>query len=397
MAGEESVLSRPDTTREAALLLAERVRVGLRLVLVALVLFAIADLGLGLPESPVLFARTLMLLGAVAAMARALHLPRAERWAMPIALVTVTGICFVSAGGGMLLRDYQTTPLVIIVLTMGTATLLQWGIVPQLATVAIAAASLLWNLYLLNGGFAAAATYPAVGVIIAMVLSVYVAHQLERHRVRAEQAQSQLRASEASLRATFEHMDDVFYRTDLQGVIQMVTPAAQRYGYRPEELIGRNVLALYRDASERERLLSALAANRSIRDFEITLRQKDGTFVPTSVSAHLLFDAAGQPIGREGVLRDITARKRAQEVQEQEAYVAGALARVGQALMSSLDTPAVLGRLCQLTTEVLHCDYSHTYLWQPEDDVYVVVAGYGDPPEYSGIAPGFALPAGDGR
>jgi len=67
--------------------------------------------------------------------------------------------------------------------------------------------------------------------------------------------------------------------------------------------------------------------------------------------------------------------------QRTEAQVSAALARVGQELISSLDTPVLIERLCRLTTEVLGCDLGDTFLRRPEDDAYVLVAGYGDSPE----------------
>jgi PAS domain S-box-containing protein len=60
--------------------------------------------------------------------------------------------------------------------------------------------------------------------------------------------------------------------------------------------------------------------------------------------------------------------------QEEEAAIAGALARVGQELISSLSSPALLDRLCQLTAEVLGCDHSHTWLWHAPDETFVPVA-----------------------
>ncbi len=69
------------------------------------------------------------------------------------------------------------------------------------------------------------------------------------------------------------------------------------------------------------------------------------------------------------------------QAQQQEAEVSAALARVGRELIATLDTPVLLNRLCQLTTEVLPCDYSHVWLWQPKDGVYTAAAAHGDPPE----------------
>ncbi len=64
-----------------------------------------------------------------------------------------------------------------------------------------------------------------------------------------------------------------------------------------------------------------------------------------------------------------------------EAQVATALARVGRELISSLDAPVLLERLCQLTAEVLAADHSNTWLLEPEEQVYVPVSGHGFPTE----------------
>ncbi len=69
------------------------------------------------------------------------------------------------------------------------------------------------------------------------------------------------------------------------------------------------------------------------------------------------------------------------QTQREEAQIAAALARVGQEMISSLDTPVILERLCQLTTEVLPCDCSHTMLWDEREAAYVPVSGFGDTAE----------------
>jgi signal transduction histidine kinase len=66
---------------------------------------------------------------------------------------------------------------------------------------------------------------------------------------------------------------------------------------------------------------------------------------------------------------------------EEESEVASALVRVGQGLISSLDKPGILERLCQLTNELLGCDCSLTILHDPQDDVYVPHTAHGYPPD----------------
>jgi PAS domain S-box-containing protein len=75
-----------------------------------------------------------------------------------------------------------------------------------------------------------------------------------------------------------------------------------------------------------------------------------------------------------GVAFETTGLYRAQQ---QEAQISAALARVGQEMISSLDAPVLLDRLCQLTTEVLECDCSQTLLWHAAEDAYVPVSAFG--------------------
>jgi len=69
------------------------------------------------------------------------------------------------------------------------------------------------------------------------------------------------------------------------------------------------------------------------------------------------------------------------QAQKEEAEIWAALAWVGQELNSSLDEPVLLDRLCRLTSEVVGCDSSNTFLWDEEEDAYILVAGHGDRPE----------------
>ncbi len=65
------------------------------------------------------------------------------------------------------------------------------------------------------------------------------------------------------------------------------------------------------------------------------------------------------------------------QAQHEEAEVSAALARVGHELISSLDRPVMLERLCQLTAEAMKADASVTLLWQSEREVFQPVAVYG--------------------
>jgi PAS domain S-box-containing protein len=70
------------------------------------------------------------------------------------------------------------------------------------------------------------------------------------------------------------------------------------------------------------------------------------------------------------------------EAQREEARVSGALARLGGELIAHLNTPQLLERLCQVTTEILHCDVSSTFFRDPEKRDWSGAATFGHTAEY---------------
>jgi signal transduction histidine kinase len=67
--------------------------------------------------------------------------------------------------------------------------------------------------------------------------------------------------------------------------------------------------------------------------------------------------------------------------QQAETEYSAALARVGQELMSSLTTPEVYERLCAVTSTVLACEMSATFLWNAREQAYAPMASSGDSAE----------------
>jgi GAF domain-containing protein len=74
--------------------------------------------------------------------------------------------------------------------------------------------------------------------------------------------------------------------------------------------------------------------------------------------------------------------------QADDLEISAALAHVGQGLISSLDAPVLVSRLCQLTAETLATEHSTTWLLQPDEQVYVPIAQAGIAPErWEGMRP----------
>ena len=122
---------------------------------------------------------------------------------------------------------------------------------------------------------------------------------------------------EKQCRALFENMIDVYYKTDLDGSINVISPSCLvQTGYRQEEILGRLAEDFYAEPEQRKELLRQLHEKGEVNDFEISLIHKDGSCRYASVTSHLLLNEKQQPLGVEGIVRNITERKQAKQAQD---------------------------------------------------------------------------------
>jgi len=127
-------------------------------------------------------------------------------------------------------------------------------------------------------------------------------------------AQQTLQESEERYRTIIENMQDVYYRADTEGRLVMVSPSgAEMLGYDSvARLLDCSIRdTFYYDPEERDAFLHNLKIKGKISGYELTLKKRDGTPLPVSVSSHLLFDANGAFMGVEGVYHDISRFKQA--------------------------------------------------------------------------------------
>jgi len=118
-------------------------------------------------------------------------------------------------------------------------------------------------------------------------------------------------------RTVLEAMQDGFYRADENGDLLMVSPSFARiFGYvTPAAIVGHNLARdLYQRPEDRDSFLAALeAGGGEVSEYEVGLKRADGVPVSVSTNSHYYRDAAGTVRGVEGVLSDVTERKRAAE------------------------------------------------------------------------------------
>jgi len=126
---------------------------------------------------------------------------------------------------------------------------------------------------------------------------------------------SALAESRADIQSILNNMPDVFYRTDMNGVITLISPSCEEaLGYSAEEMQGQPMARFYCNPEDRERVLSELRENQGkAHQVEACMRHRDGSQRWISTNAYIRYGADHQPIGVEGIARDITGKKEREE------------------------------------------------------------------------------------
>lgn len=123
-------------------------------------------------------------------------------------------------------------------------------------------------------------------------------------------------AARSRLAAIVESAEDAILSRDLNGTVQSWNPGAEHlFGYKAEEIVGRNIVLLVPAdrAREEQHFTAKMLLGERINQFETVRQRKDGTTVDVMVTVSPLKDDTGRVIGAAKILRDITDRKMAEK------------------------------------------------------------------------------------
>jgi PAS domain S-box-containing protein len=144
---------------------------------------------------------------------------------------------------------------------------------------------------------------------------VHLLFSKERQRFEGK-----LKNSEEKYRTLYENMPGAYYQADTEGNILLINPpGAKLLCYNsPKEIIGKNLAKdLYYIPEDRKSFLEELKKGKgSVKDYEVTLKKRDGTPVIVSTSSHYYYDKEGDIAGVEGIFVDITERKQNEKLQQ---------------------------------------------------------------------------------
>ncbi len=129
-------------------------------------------------------------------------------------------------------------------------------------------------------------------------------------------SQSSLAESERRYRTVLENIQDVFYRSDINGNLIMASPSwARILGYTSlDECLGKSIAKdFWMEPEKRVVFLREVLSKGFVTDYNVVLKKKDGTPLYVSVNSHVYSDTKSTVLGVEGTFRDISEQRAARE------------------------------------------------------------------------------------
>ena len=163
----------------------------------------------------------------------------------------------------------------------------------------------------------------------AVVGTLAVYKDVTEHK-RAEEA---LRESEERYRTLFaESRDAIVVNRPTGEFIDFNQAALDLFGYTRDELARLKAQDLYVDPGIRDRFRQEIERTGAVQDFALTCRRKDGAEIDCLLTSTAWQARDGKILGYQGIIRDITEHKRAQE----ELRLAKEAAEEGRQLVEQL-------------------------------------------------------------
>jgi two-component system, cell cycle sensor histidine kinase and response regulator CckA len=198
---------------------------------------------------------------------------------------------------------------------------------------------------------AAVVLVPLAGLLLVFFLwSWSLRHQVARRT-------AELRQSEAQYRLLADNTLDVIWTMDLDLRFIYVNPACRNLtGYTPEEWIGTR-LPEHCGEADFARMSSIIAAEMAKGPassgviFETVMHTKTGAQVPVEVHGKIIHDAGGRPQMLQGVARDISERKQAEQRINHLNHVLRSIRDVNQLIARERDPETLINGCSRLMVE----------------------------------------------
>jgi len=194
--------------------------------------------------------------------------------------------------------------------------------------------------------------------------------------------QEEIVRREKKYRRIFEGSHDAIYTSTLEGNILDVNQAGvDMLGYpnKDELLKIGQANRLYKNIKDREKFIARIDRDGYVKDFEVDFCRFDGSPIHALVSSRRYENPETGAVEYEGIIKDITRRKQAEEIIKQRNKELSILNSIAVVLNFSMDLDKILKVTLERLRKNLSLSKGGIFLFEDAENTPIMRAGFGLP------------------
>jgi two-component system NtrC family sensor kinase len=203
------------------------------------------------------------------------------------------------------------------------------------------------------------------------------------------------RAAEERYRTLFEQVQEgVFVSTPDGRVVDCNDVFVQLLGYDSrDDLLARDIAqSFYANPGDRDIFVQRMARDGMVRNFEVSLRRRDGTVVTVLENSYATKTASGKMVRYHGVLLDITEKKRAEDEVRRRNRELEALNTMAVLASQSFDLDEIVNLVLRNLIDLFRADTASIMLLDPDSRRLKRCAAHGHKSEFGANLPEIRIP-----
>ncbi|MGD8739400.1 MAG: PAS domain S-box protein [Desulfobacterales bacterium] len=192
--------------------------------------------------------------------------------------------------------------------------------------------------------------------------------------------QEEVARREKKYRRIFEGSHDMIYTTNQRGQILDINQAGvEMLNFPSKEEMLKTVSAekLYRNALDRERFLAVINRQGEVKDYEVEFKKRDGAAMHALISSRRYQNPETGDVEFEGIIKDITHRKRTEEALKQRNRELSILNNIAVALNHNMALNLILRETLKNILKALKLQRGAVFLINREQEKTEVIARFG--------------------
>ena len=194
--------------------------------------------------------------------------------------------------------------------------------------------------------------------------------------------QEEIVQREKKYRRIFEGSNDMIYTSTLEGSLLDVNQAGvEMMGYpnKDELLKIGQANKLYKNIKDRKKFIDLMNRDGYVKDFEVDFCRFDGTPIHALVSSRRYENPETGAVEYEGIIKDITRRKQAEEIIQQRNTELSILNSIAMVLNFTMDLDHILEVTLERARKILSVKKGGIFLFGDDDNTPTMRVGFGLP------------------